>query len=118
MIVTKMSRAVMPSMDNGNGILFGGKLLSWMDEIAGIAAVRYDGGKVVTVAMEQAAFRIPIPVGKYIDIVGEVVSVGNTSLRVRIRVLIDGQEDIAAEAVFIFVAVDEEGRPRKVNDEK
>ncbi len=108
----------MPSMDNGNGVLFGGKLLSWMDEIAGIAAVRYDGGKVATVAMEQAAFKTPIPVGSFLDIEGVVVSVGNTSLRVRTRAQIDGREEIAAEAVFVYVALDEEGRPRKVNEKK
>ncbi len=108
----------MPSMNNGNGVLFGGRLLSWMDEISGIAAVRYDGGKVATAAMEQVTFRLPIPVGSYLDVEGEVVSVGNTSLRVRVRARVDGQKEIAAEAFFVYVALDEDGRPRKVDQKK
>lgn len=115
MIETKMSRVVMPSSDNGTGVLFGGSLLRWMDEIAGIAAFRYDGGRVATVAMEQVIFKQPVPVGTFLDVKGEVVSVGNTSLRVKTTVLIDGQEGEAAEAVFVFVALDQDGRPRKVN---
>lgn len=117
---TKMSRAIMPSMLNGNGALFGGEVLSWLDEISGITAARYTQSKVVTVAIEHVLFKKPICQGEYIDVEGEVVSVGNTSLRVMTKVWVDrenGKREEAVEAVFVYVALDEGGNPRKIMEE-
>ena len=61
--MTKMSRAIMPSMANFRGILFGGMLMEWMDEVAGITAKRFAGCEVATVAVEQIRFLKPVPVG-------------------------------------------------------
>lgn len=119
MKTTKMSRAVMPSMTNQKNILFGGELMKWMDEVSGITAKRFAQSDVSTVAVEQVKFYKPIPLGAFVDVIGTVAAVGNTSLRVQIRVLMDGEpeqeEILAAEAVFVYVALDEDGRPRKVD---
>lgn len=131
--VTIMTRAVMPSMTNFRGILFGGMLMEWMDEVAGITAKRFAGSEVTTVAVEQMKFLKPVPVGAFVEVSGEVVDVGNTSLRIRIRAVMDAKEQAedqdgkgsvpldrdggrtpVAEAMFIYVALGEDGKPRKV----
>ena len=134
--VTIMTRAVMPSMTNFRGILFGGMLMEWMDEVAGITAKRFAGSEVTTVAVEQMKFLKPVPVGAFVEVSGEVVDVGNTSLRIRIRAVMDGEapdagemnveHDVSwtedwggrripvAEAMFVYVALGEDGKPEKV----
>lgn len=118
MRTTKMSRAVMPSMTNHKNVLFGGELMKWMDEVSGIAAKRFAQSDVSTVAVEQVKFYKPIPLGKFVDVVGTVAAVGNTSLRVQVTVMMDNEpeqeEILAAEAVFVYVALNDEGKPRKV----
>lgn len=118
MKTTKMSRAVMPSMTNQKNVLFGGELMKWMDEVSGITAKRFTQSDVSTVAVEQVKFYKPIPLGAFVDVVGTVAAVGNTSLRVQVTVMMDGEpeqeEILAAEAVFVYVALDDEGKPRKV----
>lgn len=81
-----MTKAVLQGDANARGVLFGGKLMQWMDELSGITAFRYAQGDVATVAVEKVAFLLPIPVGSFIDITAEVVHVGNTSLRVEMNV--------------------------------
>lgn len=117
---TMMSRVIFQSVANQRGILFGGKLLAWMDEVAGVTAWRLAEGEVITTAIEHVQFYKPLPIGTVLDVVGEVVSVGNTSMKVQVRVLIDrnqnGEKDVlAAEALFVYVAIDGDGRPRKLN---
>lgn len=118
MKTTKMSRAVMPSMTNQKNVLFGGELMKWMDEVSGITAKRFAQSDVSTVAVEQVKFYKPIPLGAFVDVIGNVAAVGNTSLRVQVTVLMDGEpeqeEILAAEAMFVYVALDDEGKPRKV----
>lgn len=116
MKVTKMSRAIMPSMINTHGIMFGGILLQWMDEVSGIEVMRFLDGMAITAAVERVDFKHPIPEGAFVDVEARVLSVGNTSMRVRVTVTIDAPEcDIlAAEAVFVYVALDEQRRPKKI----
>lgn len=117
MRTTKMSRAIMPGMTNQRGILFGGQLMAWMDEVSGITAKRFAECEVATVAVEQIKFLAPIPGGAFLDVCGEVVSVGTTSMKVAVEAWIDvsdGQVQKVAEGMFIYVALDEQGRPRKV----
>ena len=112
-----MTKAVMQGDANARGVLFGGKLLGWMDELSGITAFRYAQGDVATVAVEKVAFLLPIPVGSFIDITAEVVHVGNTSLRVEMNVWLDqhdGKNVLAGKAEFVYVALDGEGNPRKI----
>lgn len=116
MKVTKMSRAIMPSMINTHGIMFGGILLQWMDEVSGIEAMRFVGGAATTAAVERVDFRRPIPAGAFVDVEARVISVGNTSMRIRVTATIDAPDEdiLAAEAMFVYVALDEQRRPKKI----
>ena len=76
--------------------------MEWMDEVAGITAKRFAGCEVATVAVEQIRFLKPVPVGAFVDVAGEVVKVGNTSLQIKISVVMDSQEEaegVLAQAV-------------------
>ncbi len=119
MKISKMSRVVFLGETNQRGVLFGGKLMAWMDETAGATAKRFARSEVVTAAVEQMRFYKPIPVGAFIDVVGEVIHVGNTSMKVRIQVLMDdpdgGEDILMADAMFVYVSIDEEGHPIKIN---
>ena len=134
-----MTRAVMGAMTNAAGMLFGGELLSWMDELAGIAAKRFSAGDVVTVSVEQVSFLKPIPLGAFIDLEAKVEQVGNTSMQIGLEAWMDVrdlEEDslervsteqkspdqkrpgqvLAARGTFVYVAVDAKGKPRKVRE--
>ena len=97
--VTKMSRIVMPASTNDAGNLYGGRLLDWMDEVSGIAAKRFAHSEVMTVGIESIRFMRPMPQGSFIDINAEVVHVGNTSMKIKITVMMD--QDPEEEQVHI-----------------
>ena len=116
--VAKTTRIVMTADTNYAGNLYGGRLLDWFDELAGITARRFTHSDIVTVAIENVNFMQPMPLGSFLDISAEVVHVGNTSLKIEITVMMDqnyGDTQIqTAKATFIFVAVDENGKPHKI----
>ena len=118
-----MTRAVMGAMVNASGLLFGGELLAWMDELAGIAAKRFSGSDVVTVGVNQVSFLKPIPLGAFLDLEAQVTKVGNTSMELSLEAWMDEREPrgtkrtgrvLAEKSTFVYVAVDSEGKPKKV----
>ncbi len=103
---------------NLNGNIFGGWILSQMDVAGGIVASGRAGGPVATVAVEAMKFHRPIHVGDLVSCYAEIVKVGRTSMHVRIEVCVlrrgVEKEFPVTEGIFIFVAIDETGRPRPV----
>lgn len=82
----RLLESVFPTDTNPQGNLFGGTLLSWMDKAAGYAAMRRARGTVVTAAIEDIAFRVPILQGDLVEVLARVIEVGRTSMRVRVEV--------------------------------
>ncbi len=118
---SKISRLVQSRHLNGRGVMFGGEILSWMDECAGITAQRYAGPEVMmtTVAVKEANFYKPIALGSFIDVISDIESIGNTSIRMKVALYKDpgvGEEEptLMADAIFIFVALDKDGKPTKI----
>lgn len=107
-----------PSDLNMSGNIFGGWILSQMDVAGGITAARRAGGRVATVAIEAMSFHKPVFVGDLISCYAEVTHQGRTSLSVKIDVVANRmgvEEDIkVTEGTFIFVAIDENNRPREL----
>jgi acyl-CoA thioesterase YciA len=108
----------MPADTNANGDIFGGWVLSQMDQAGGIAGVERAEGRVVTIAVEAMTFIRPVRVGDVLCVYTEVERVGRTSMRIHIeawarRFRSDFREKVT-DAVFTFVAVDDEGRPRPI----
>jgi acyl-CoA thioesterase YciA len=108
----------MPADTNANGDIFGGWVLSQMDQAGGIAGVERARGRVVTIAVEAMTFIRPVKVGDVLCVYTEIVQVGRTSMKIHIeawaRRFSSHVREKVTDAVFTFVAVDEAGRPRPV----
>ena len=108
----------MPADTNANGDIFGGWVLSQMDQAGGIAGVERARGRVVTIAVEAMTFIRPVRVGDVLCVYTEIESVGRTSMKIHIeawarRFQSDLREKVT-DATFTFVAIDDEGRPRPI----
>lgn len=105
---------------NPRGTLFGGTLLSWIDEEAAIFAMCQIGDKmVVTKAMSQIDFQSSPRIGDVIEIGTMLVRVGNTSITIKCNVRNkDTKEDVITIDEIVFVRVDENGKPKPINKEK
>ena len=111
----------MPADTNANGDIFGGWVLSQMDQAGGIAAVERAQGRVVTIAVDAMTFIRPVKVGDVLCVYTRVEKVGRTSMKIHIeawsrRFRTHAREKVT-DAVFTFVAIDENGRPRPVPPE-
>lgn len=103
---------------NGGGRLFGGRLMMWMDEIAGVAAMRHCGGLVTTAAVDNLQFKKGAGVDDIIVITAHLTYVGRTSMEVRVDVYVEeratGRRIPINRAYFTEVCVDREGVPQPV----
>jgi acyl-CoA thioesterase YciA len=108
----------MPADTNANGDIFGGWVLSQMDQAGGIAAAVRAQGRVVTIAVEAMTFIRPVKVGDVLCVYTSVDRVGRTSMKIHIeawaRRFRTHHRDKVTDAYFTFVAIDENGRPRPV----
>src|ERR1700740_2552242 len=75
----------MPADTNANGDIFGGWVLSRMDQAGGIAGVERAKGRVVTIAVDAMTFIRPVRVGDVLEVYTEVESVGRTSMKIHIE---------------------------------
>ena len=107
-----------PADANGSGDIFGGWLLSQMDIAGGIAAHDLARGRVATVAVEAMEFHLPVYVGDLVSCYVEITRVGRTSITVHVETEAkrhdSGDTIKVTEGTFVFVALDENGRPRPV----
>ena len=98
--------------------LFGGRLMEWMDIIRGIAAHRHCRRVVVTATVNQVAFHAAIPYASIVTLEAKVSRAFNTSMEVFIDVWVEdavsGVRSKSNEAIFTFVAVDQNGAPLPV----
>jgi acyl-CoA thioesterase YciA len=108
----------MPADTNPAGDIFGGWLMSQMDLAAGNAAARYARGRCATIAVDGITFHSPVRVGDEITVWAELLGIGRTSMRFKVsawrRARDSDRTAQVTEAVFTFVALDSEGRPRHV----
>ncbi len=115
---TRITKLVFPQDTNPIGTLYGGTALKWMDEVAFLTATRFARCQVVTVSMDRVDFKVPIPQGSIVELVGEVTRVGDTSVTVRVQILLEssrsGTQNLAIEGHLAMVAVDEAMDPMPV----
>src|SRR5688572_17157124 len=108
----------MPADTNANGDIFGGWVMSRMDQAGGIAGVERSGGRVVTVAVEAMSFIRPVRVGDVLCVYTDVESIGRTSMRIHIeawaRRFQERVREKVTDATFTFVAIDDLGKPRAI----
>jgi acyl-CoA hydrolase len=98
--------------------VYAGKLMYYLDELAGIIGLRYSGGPVVTAAVDATDFYSPIRVGEAIEMHAALTYVGKSSMEVTLKVIArreeTGKSRHTTTSYFTVVALDERGRPRRV----
>jgi acyl-CoA thioesterase YciA len=110
----------MPSDTNPSGDIFGGWVLSQMDIAAGIAAGASAQGRVTTVAIDAMRFHSPVKVGDVLCVYAFVSRIGTTSITIELEAWVlrnrIGDREKVTEGIFTFVAIDDCGRPRPVEN--
>ena len=113
--------SAMPADTNANGDIFGGWVISRMDQAGGIAAVERAQGRVVTIALDAMTFIRPVRVGDVLEVYTEVESIGRTSMKVHVeawaRRFRTSVHEKVTDATFTFVAIGDDGRPRPISPE-
>ena len=116
---THIFKTVFPNTTNHYDTLFGGTALHLVDEVAFITATRFSRQRVVTVSSDRIDFSKPIPAGTLVELIGKVVHIGNTSLKVQVDIYIEQMyeehREIAISGNFTLVAIDEQKRPVKIS---
>ncbi|WP_114193743.1 acyl-CoA thioester hydrolase YciA [Edaphovirga cremea] len=115
----------MPADTNANGDIFGGWLMSQMDMGGAIQAKEIAEGRVVTVRVDGMTFLKPVAVGDVVCCYARCMRTGRSSITINVEVWVKkvssapiGQRYRATEAVFTYVAVDDEGMPRQLPEGK
>jgi acyl-CoA hydrolase len=103
---------------NNGGNVHGGVIMYLCDEVAGIAAVRHCGCRVVTIAMDRMTFLHPVYVGHLLTLKATVNAAWSTSMEVGVRVeaenIRSGEVTDTSTAYLTMVAIDDDGRPTPV----
>lgn len=112
-------RLVLPPDTNHMNTIFGGKVLAYIDEIAGIAAMKHSGRRVVvTASIDSVDFLSPAYVGDVLELEANVTSTGRTSMEVYVRVKSQnpqtGEERLTTESFLTLVAMGDDGKPVEV----
>ena len=110
--------SAMPADTNANGDIFGGWVLSRMDQAGGIAGVERAQGRVVTIAVDAMTFIRPVRVGDVLEVFTEVESIGRTSMKIHVEAWAQRfqthHRDKVTDATFTFVHVGDDGRSRPI----
>ena len=117
--LTQQQYLICPAHINHYGRLFGGQLLKWIDELAGIVAIRHCGTTVTTAAIDNLQFQAPAYTGDMIVLEGRVTYVGQSSMEVRVdtfREALDGSREMINRAYMDMVAIDCRGKGVEVPD--
>ena len=108
----------MPADTNPAGDIFGGWLMSQMDLAAGNLAALTARGRAATVAVDGMRFHLPVKVGDEVSLFANVTRRGRTSMHIHVTAWRRGRDQVTSEkvtcATFVFVALDEEGKPREI----
>jgi acyl-CoA thioesterase YciA len=108
----------MPADANPAGDIFGGWVMAQMDLASGISAAERTKGRVVTAAVKEMAFALPVKIGDTLSVYTDISRVGRTSITLSVeawatRARYNNMERVTA-GTFIMVALDENGQPTPV----
>ncbi len=111
---------MMPRDTNALGTIFGGLILSYIDQAGAVEAHRRVQGRLVTVAMREVEFHHPVFVGDLVSFYARVLRTGRTSIAVKVVVEADRRlrrlETVTVtEAEVVYVHVDDDGRPQPIH---
>ena len=109
----------MPADANPHGDIFGGWLMSQIDIAGSVVAIQTAQGRVVTVAVNEMRFILPVLVGDLVSLYARVKQVGTTSVTVEVEAFAEREQERnrqqrVASATLTYVAIDGNGQPRAV----
>ena len=113
-----LTQVMGPGHANTLGNVHGGVIMKLCDEAGGMAAIRHARRPAVTIVVDSMAFHSPVHIGNLVTVSAEVTWTGRTSMET--RVVVSAEDVITAQtthtntAYFVYVALDEEGRPTPV----
>ena len=111
----------MPADANPSGDIFGGWVLSQMDQAGGSTAARRARGRVATVAITGMTFHLPVFIGDEVSCYAEIVKTGRTSITIKVeswaRRSPTGERVKVTEGIFTYVAIGPDRRPRPLPPE-
>jgi acyl-CoA thioesterase YciA len=107
---------LMPKDTNALGTIFGGVILSYIDQAGAVEAHRHCSGRIVTVAMREVVFHAPVFVGDLVSFYTSTRKLGTTSIAVGVEVEAErghpgGPKAKVTEAEVVFVHVGADGKP-------
>ncbi|MGB3561705.1 MAG: acyl-CoA thioesterase [Thermoanaerobaculia bacterium] len=110
---------MMPKDTNALGTIFGGIILSYIDQAGAVEAHRFTSGRLVTVAMREVVFHEPVFVGDLVSLYADVLRIGKTSITVKVvveseRRRPDHEVVKVTEAEVIYVHVDKNNQPQPI----
>ncbi len=109
---------MMPRDTNAHGTIFGGVILSYIDQAGAIEARRQGCGMMLTVSMDKIVFHQPVQVGDLVSFWTETLRIGTTSITT--KVIVDSirgasrERVTVTEAQVVYVNVDANGRPTPI----
>ena len=113
-----LTQVMGPGHANTLGNVHGGVIMKLCDEAGGMAAVRHARRPAVTIVVDSMAFHSPVHIGNLVTVSAEVTWTGNTSMETRVVVsaedVLTGETTHTNTAYFVYVALDEGGRPTSV----
>lgn len=110
---------MMPKDTNAHGTIFGGVIMSYIDQAAAVEAKRHGASFIVTVAMREVVFHQPVYVGDLVSFYTRLVRIGRTSISVAVEVFSQSGEGLGnrvrvTEAEVTFVNLDKNRRPTPI----
>lgn len=109
---------ILPHNTNHHGTIFGGTVMSYIDEVSAVAAMRHSRKPVVTASIDSVDFLSPAKLGYSVCLEAFVTSTGRTSMEIFVKVisenLMTGERELTATSFVTFVALDENGQPSPV----
>ena len=116
--ITEITKLIQYRDINGENRLFGGRLMEWIDEAAGVAAMRHCGGNAVTLMVDSLKFKKGAVLNDIVVLIAKVTYVGNTSMEVRVDSYSEekatGIRTAINHAYLTLVHVDEDGVPQPI----
>lgn len=115
--MTEQVQIIMNEQINGYGRLFGGRLVEWIDIVAGVVARRHSNCNITTVAIDNLHFKEAARVNQTVVLNGRITYVGKTSMEVRVDTFVEalsGKKTLVNRAYLVMVALDENERPTPV----
>jgi acyl-CoA hydrolase len=113
-----MAIVMLPEDANPAGNVHGGVIMKHIDSAAGVVAVRHASSNAVTASIDRLDFHSPVYVGNLLMVKASLNMVGTTSMEVGVRVeaedVMTGEVRHTASAYLTFVALDANGRPKKI----